>query len=88
MRIIGPPQAVAESSPTTRIAVINKSDLPQQIDEDRLRGALGQYRILLGNGAFITYSLAGGVAMAGMFLLLSAEFGALALVLVLLTVVR
>jgi tRNA modification GTPase len=40
-------QAVAESSPATRIAVINKSDLPQQLDEDRLRGALGQTEVVM-----------------------------------------
>jgi MFS transporter, DHA1 family, multidrug resistance protein len=40
---------------------------PRALAPAPLRGALGQYRVLLGNGAFITYSLAGGVAMAGMF---------------------
>lgn len=32
-----------------------------------LGGALGQYALLFGNRGFIAYSLAGGVAMAGMF---------------------
>ncbi|WP_236211876.1 multidrug effflux MFS transporter [Metapseudomonas otitidis] len=32
-----------------------------------LRGALGQYRRLLGDGVFIGYALSGGLAMAGMF---------------------
>jgi DHA1 family bicyclomycin/chloramphenicol resistance-like MFS transporter len=40
---------------------------PQGFKPAPLRGALGQYRILLGNGAFVTYSLLGGVAIAGMF---------------------
>ncbi|MDF2076733.1 Bcr/CflA family multidrug efflux MFS transporter [Pseudomonas mendocina] len=40
---------------------------PQHLQPAPLRGAFGQYRALLGNAPFMGYSLAGGVAMAGMF---------------------
>ncbi|QMV62476.1 Bcr/CflA family multidrug efflux MFS transporter [Pseudomonas berkeleyensis] len=40
---------------------------PQHLQPAPLRGAFGQYRSLLGNAPFMGYSLAGGVAMAGMF---------------------
>ncbi|MEW6462193.1 MAG: multidrug effflux MFS transporter [Pseudomonadota bacterium] len=40
---------------------------PQELAPAPLSGAFGQYRVLLGNAPFMGYSLAGGVAMAGMF---------------------
>lgn len=40
---------------------------PQHLQPAPLGGAFGQYRALLGNAPFMGYSLAGGVAMAGMF---------------------
>ncbi|MGE8503738.1 MAG: Bcr/CflA family multidrug efflux MFS transporter [Pseudomonas sp.] len=40
---------------------------PQHLQPAPLSGAFGQYRSLLGNASFMGYSLAGGVAMAGMF---------------------
>ncbi|MFG0584339.1 multidrug effflux MFS transporter [Pseudomonas sp. zjy_9] len=40
---------------------------PQELAPAPLSGAFGQYRALLGNAPFMGYSLAGGVAMAGMF---------------------
>ncbi len=40
---------------------------PQELPAVPLSGAFGQYRALLGNAPFMGYSLAGGVAMAGMF---------------------
>lgn len=40
---------------------------PQHMQPAPLSGAFGQYRALLGNASFMGYSLAGGVAMAGMF---------------------
>lgn len=40
---------------------------PQELPPAPLSGAFGQYRALLGNAPFMGYSLAGGVAMAGMF---------------------
>lgn len=40
---------------------------PQELPPAPLSGAFGQYRALLGNTSFMGYSLAGGVAMAGMF---------------------
>lgn len=40
---------------------------PQELPPAPLSGAFGQYRALLGNASFMGYSLAGGVAMAGMF---------------------
>ncbi|UYP29771.1 Bcr/CflA family multidrug efflux MFS transporter [Pseudomonas sp. Z8(2022)] len=40
---------------------------PQNLQPAPLSGAFGQYRALLGNAPFMGYSLAGGVAMAGMF---------------------
>ncbi|AVO52219.1 Bcr/CflA family multidrug efflux MFS transporter [Ectopseudomonas mendocina] len=40
---------------------------PQHLQPAPLSGAFGQYRALLGNAPFMGYSLAGGVAMAGMF---------------------
>ncbi|MDN5516233.1 MAG: multidrug effflux MFS transporter [Pseudomonas sp.] len=40
---------------------------PQHLPPAPLSGAFGQYRALLGNAPFMGYSLAGGVAMAGMF---------------------
>ncbi|WP_275547173.1 Bcr/CflA family multidrug efflux MFS transporter [Pseudomonas sp. Marseille-Q0931] len=40
---------------------------PKDLQPAPLSGAFGQYRALLGNAPFMGYSLAGGVAMAGMF---------------------
>ncbi|MBZ9663419.1 Bcr/CflA family multidrug efflux MFS transporter [Pseudomonas sp. LMG 31766] len=40
---------------------------PQHLQPAPLSGAFGQYRALLENAPFMGYSLAGGVAMAGMF---------------------
>ncbi|RIA20648.1 DHA1 family bicyclomycin/chloramphenicol resistance-like MFS transporter [Ectopseudomonas oleovorans] len=40
---------------------------PQHLQPAPLSGAFGQYRSLLVNASFMGYSLAGGVAMAGMF---------------------
>ena len=40
---------------------------PQELPPAPLSGAFGQYRALLGNASFMGYSLAGGVAMVGMF---------------------
>lgn len=40
---------------------------PQHLQPAPLSGAFGQYRTLLANAPFMGYSLAGGVAMAGMF---------------------
>ena len=40
---------------------------PQELPPAPLSGAFGQYWALLGNAPFMGYSLAGGVAMAGMF---------------------
>ena len=40
---------------------------PQHLPPAPLSGAFGQYRVLLCNAPFMGYSLAGGVAMAGMF---------------------